>query len=258
MERLFFDISGYLYNEPMMLLQQELREPAMYNSIIRAVAAGANRNSEISAKVGAESSTVNKYLRTLMDLHIIKKWYPFGDNPETSKKAIYRLSDNCYLFWYRFVFPSKPEIESGNGDVMAQRVLQGEQLSDFFGKPAFEEICLQFLRRMNRAGRLPFLGTSFGTWWGNDSREQKQADIDVIMADRENRVILLGECKWRNAVPEMSVIQKSIKRDYLMPEYKEFYHCFFSKTPYSTQAEELEKQGKILLFDVESLFQEGL
>ena len=94
MERLFFDISGYLYNEPVMLLQQELREPAMYNSIIRAIASGANRNSEIAARVGETGSTVNKYIRTLMDLHIITKTHPFGEDPETSKKAIYRLADN--------------------------------------------------------------------------------------------------------------------------------------------------------------------
>ena len=254
MERLFFDISGYLYNEPMMLLQQELREPAMYNSIIRAIASGANRNSEIAARVGETGSTVNKYIRTLMDLHIITKTHPFGEDPETSKKAIYRLADNCYLFWYRFVFPVRQEIESGSGDIVAKRILQGEQMSDFFGKPAFEDISLQFLRRMNRTGKLPFTGTSFGTWWGNDSREKKQADIDVIMADRENRTILLGECKWRNASPELSVLREIAQKDYLMPAYKEFYHCVFSKIPYSVQAKELGKQENILLFDVNSLY----
>ena len=256
MERLFFDISGYLYNEPMMLLQQELREPAMYNSIIRALASGASRNSEISAKVGETSSTVNKYLRTLMDLHIITKIYPFGDDPETSKKAIYRLADNCYLFWYRFVFPVRQEIERGSGDIVAKRILQSEQMSDFFGKPAFEDISLQFLRRMNRAGKLPFIGTSFGTWWGNDSREKKQADIDVIMADRESKTILIGECKWRNASPELSVLQKVMEKDYLMPQYKKIYHCFFSKAPYSEQAKELERKEGILLFDVDRFFQD--
>lgn len=258
MERLFFNISGYLYNEPMMLLQQELREPAMYNSIIRAIASGANRNNEISSRVGEMSSTVNKYLRTLMDLHIVTKIYPFGEDPETSKKAIYRLADNCYLFWYRFVFPVRQEIESGNGDIVAHRILQGEQMSDFFGKPAFEEISLQFLRRMNRAGKLPFMGTSFGTWWGNDAREKKQADIDTIMADRENKTILVGECKWRNASPELSTIQKVMEKDYLMPEYKQFYHCFFSKTAYSEQAKAFEREENILLYDVDSFFQEGL
>lgn len=55
-KRLYFDIAGYLYNEPMMLLRQELREPAMYNSIIGAIAGGASRINEIATKLGDDSS----------------------------------------------------------------------------------------------------------------------------------------------------------------------------------------------------------
>ena len=78
----------------------------------------------------------------------------------------------------------------------------------------------------------------------------------MIMADRETKTILLGECKWRNASPELSVLRKVVEKDYLMPAYKDFYHCFFSKTPYSEQAKALGKQENILLFDVNSLFAE--
>ncbi len=258
MERLYFDIAGYLYNEPMMLFHQELREPAMYNSIVSSIAAGATRISEIANRIGEENSKVSKYLKTLIELHIVQKQYPFGDDPETSRKSIYQLSDNCYLFWYRFIFPARPEIESGNGDVIAQRVLFGEQLSAFLGKPAFETICLQFLRRMNKAGRLPFTGTSFGTWWGNDPRAKRQNDIDVIMADRENRQILLGECKWRNEPPDLAAIQQALEKDHLMPAYRQFYHCFFSKAPFGKNAGRLQEEGNIMLFDLEALFTEGL
>ena len=38
----FFDRSGYLYEEPGNLLKQELREPAIYNAIIKAIAEGAS------------------------------------------------------------------------------------------------------------------------------------------------------------------------------------------------------------------------
>ena len=39
----FFDRSSYLYEEPGNLLKQELREPAIYNAIIKAIAEGASR-----------------------------------------------------------------------------------------------------------------------------------------------------------------------------------------------------------------------
>lgn len=256
-QRLYFDISGYLYNEPAMLLQQELREPAMYNSIVSAIAAGATRISEIASRIGEETSKVSKYLKTLIDLHIVAKQYPFGEDPASSRKSVYQLADNCYQFWYRFVFPARPEIESGNGDIIAQRVLSSDQFPAFLGKPAFEEICLQFLRRMSRAGRLPFTGTSFGTWWGNDPIEKRQNDIDVIMADRGTKQLLMGECKWRNETPDLATLRQSMK-DYLMPEFQQFYHCFFSKVPFAEAAQHLQKHEGLLLYDLDALFADGL
>jgi AAA+ ATPase superfamily predicted ATPase len=96
---LYFDISGYLYDEPTMLLKQELREPAMYNSIIAAIAGGASRLNEIATKIGEERSKTIKYLDTLIHLNILHKEHPFGHDPSKSKKGIYKISDNCYGFW---------------------------------------------------------------------------------------------------------------------------------------------------------------
>jgi len=130
-KRLYFGISGYLYNEPMMLLQQELREPAMYNSIVASIAGGAVRLNEIATKINEKSTKVNKYLQTLVNLHIIQKIYPIGENPQSSRKGIYRVADNCYDFWYRFVFPNIPEIETGSGDLVADSEVFGEKLSAY-------------------------------------------------------------------------------------------------------------------------------
>lgn len=43
----FFDRSSYLYEEPGNLLKQKLREPAIYNAIIKAIAEGASRMNDI-------------------------------------------------------------------------------------------------------------------------------------------------------------------------------------------------------------------
>ena len=45
-----FDRSGYLYEEPANLLKQELREPAIYNAIIKAIAEGSSRAADICGK----------------------------------------------------------------------------------------------------------------------------------------------------------------------------------------------------------------
>ena len=50
-----FYCSSYLYEEPGNLLKQELREPAIYNAIIKAIAEGASRMNDIKMKVGEEN-----------------------------------------------------------------------------------------------------------------------------------------------------------------------------------------------------------
>ena len=229
-KRLFFDISGYLYNEPMMLLQQELREPAIYNSIITAVAGGAARLNEIATKIHEESTKVAKYLQTLVDLQIIQRLYPFGENPQNSRRGIYQIADNCYSFWYRFVFPNKPEIESGSGHIVADALLQGEGFPTYMGKPPFETICRQYLQRANISHKLPFVATSFGAWWGNDPKTKTQTDFDAIAANRQTGQILLCECKWRGEVSLAAIAHKLMDKEHLLPAYRERYFYVFSKT----------------------------
>ena len=228
-KRLFFEISGYLYNESMMLLQQELREPAMYNSIIAAIAGGSSRLNEIATKIGEDSPKVNKYLQTLVNLQIVQKIYPFGDNPQNSRKGIYRIEDNYYNFWYRFVFPNRPEIESGSGDFVFETV-SGEGLSTYIGKPPFETVCLQYLQRANRNKTLPFTATSFGSWWGSDPEEKRQTDFDVIAANRSEKQIILGECKWKSDTNIEAEANKLKNKNHLLAEYKERHYYMFTKT----------------------------
>lgn len=253
-KRLYFDISGYLYNEPMMLLQQELREPAMYNSVISAVAAGASRLNEIATKINEDRSKVNKYLQVLVNLQVLKKVYPFGEDTAASRKGIYRIAENCYNFWYKFVFAYRSEIESGNGELIAETEVFGEQLNSFVGKPAFEEICLQYLIRKNVQKELPFSATQFGTWWGNDPQEKCQTDFDVVMANRKSKQIILGECKWRNSTAQVADILKLKSKTYLLPEYADRYYFYFSKTAFSAAARKLEDK-RLSLIHVDKLFE---
>lgn len=253
-KRLFFDISGYLYNEPIMLLQQELREPAMYNSIVSAIASGASRLNEIATRINEDSPKVNKYLQTLVNLQIVQKIYPFGENTQNSRKGIYRIADNCYDFWYSFVFQYKPEIESGNGDIVADHEVFGEKLSSYIGKPPFETICLQYLQRINRSRKLPFTATSFGSWWGTDPKEKRQSDFDVVAANRTEKKIILGECKWKNSINDVSEIQKLVSKNYLLSEYTERYYYLFSKVPFTVKPSQLEEQN-IVLVTADMLFE---
>ena len=256
LKRLFFRSSGYLYSEPFMLLQQELREPAVYNSIISSVAAGATRLNDIILKIGEEKTKTFRYLKVLVDMKILERITPFGEDARRSRKSIYQVSDFCYRFWYRFVFNSQAEIDAGIGGLLAEKTVLGEALSAFIGKPAFEQICLQYMMRLNREQKLPFLATSFGKWWGTDSVRREETDLDLVMGNPAEKKLIVGECKWRKEAASKADIENWMGKDYLLPGFRDRYYVYFSKGGYTKAAEELAKQNaRLKLLKTEDLFQ---
>ena len=254
-KELFFQTQGYLYGEPVMLLQQELREPALYNSIIAAIATGASRLNDISTKIGEDTSKTIKYINTLMGLKILRKEYPFGDNPERSRKSVYKIWDNCYRFWYRYVFLHKTVIEAGSGSDIADHFVF-PSLSSFIGKPAFEEICRQYVIRQNKLKTLPFLASDIGIWWGSDSRKKTNADFDVVADNRLEKKILLCECKWKTSLIDVMEVKKLMSKTYLMPDYDNYHFMFFSKSSYSAESKRLEHESdNLTLVTLDMLFE---
>ena len=252
---LYFEPQGYLFNEPAMLLQQELREPAMYNSIISAIATGASRLNDISAKIAEDTAKTCKYIKTLLDLRILRKEIPFGENPERSRKALYQIADNCYRFWYKYVFFNRIGVETGIGRRIAENAVFPE-ISAFIGKPVFEDVCRQYLIRKNKETALPFLVTNIGAWWGTDMQARQPADIDLAADNKQQSKVLLCECKWRNEATDADEILKLLKKADLLPGYSTYHFMFFSKAPFTQAALELASaQDNLHFITLDMLFE---
>lgn len=88
---------GFLWAEAFQenLLKQEVREPALYNAIITAIATGASRLSEISTKVGEGTGVCSTYLKNLIGLGLVQKETPYGE--KNSRKSIYRIDEKVDL-----------------------------------------------------------------------------------------------------------------------------------------------------------------
>ena len=250
---LFFETSGLLYEEPLMLLRQELREPSLYNSILYAVASGATSPKGIAERAGVESGTTSRYLKTLEDLGLISRMVPFGENPARSKRSIYRLKDPFFAYWYRFVGPNIGAIEAGAGRAVAEKRAVGEALAAYEGY-AFERVCRQWLQRANQNDALPFLATEFGSWWGTNPAKREQTDIDVIAADRQEKKILLGECKWRESVNETEALKNLEERVGLVKGYEDCWLYLFTKNPVTKGTARKGEEGVCRFMDAEGLF----
>lgn len=248
-KELFLNPSSPLFEEPLNLLKQELREPALYNSIITAIAEGYTRISEIAQKTGESTSACSAAMKNLISLEIINREIPYGDN--SSKKAIYSIADNMYRFWYRFVSLNTSLIAMGGSEIVYQRI------SPFFNEYVggiFEDICKQYLWRLLLKGKTPITFANLGRWWGNDPGLKKQAEID-IMAEQDKSTALFCECKWRNEPIDKDVLELLEHRGTLF-RYTHNHYMLFSKSSFTEKCRELAKENSnITLVDFNEILQ---
>jgi len=237
----FLNPISFLYEEPINLLKQEVREPAIYTAIITAIAKGASRMSEISNQINENTNVCSAYIKTLMNLGIIQKETPYGE--KASHKAIYSIEDNMFRFWYRFVLENNSIIARGATDLVYKRI--EPKLSDYMGK-SFEDICKQYLWKQLLTNKCPVEFTSLGRWWGNDPIEKCQTEID-IMGEQDKNTALFAECKWTNEKVNQSVLETLVKRSKLF-SYKYIHLYLFSKSGFTQGCiDQANKMGNVTL-----------
>ena len=243
-----FERSSYLYEEPENLLKQELREPALYNSIITAIAGGSSRVNEIVTKTGIESGPCTKYLKVLMDLGIVKKETPI--NEKVGKKTIYQIADNFFRFWYRFVPANISAIQSGRIQRTYNQVIK-TQLSDYMGL-VFEQMCREYL--LYYAEELPFEPVEIGQWWGTDPLKKKQIQIDVAATSAAENEFIVGSCKFKNE--KIGVDELELLKEYaeVFSRGKKCYYYIFSKSGFTDGLLECAEKENVKLLTLEELY----
>lgn len=226
------ETGSFLKDEPQLLLRMELREPSVYNSVFEAIASGSSKQNEISQKIHEDSAKCNKYISILRSIRLLDRITPCGEE-ESSRKSIYKITDNYFAFWYRYIFANKTYYELlGSTDAAAD--IAGD-LSNYMGA-IFETICLQYLYRLARTRKLPFIPRHIGRWWGNNPKLRQQDDIDILALDNNHHPekAIFCECKFRNELFGMSEYNKFMDgHRQLFPEPQERYYYIFSKSGFT-------------------------
>ncbi len=175
----------FLYQDTLFVLQQELNEPRIYYSLIKAIASGATTLGEIMNGTGLDKGVVSKYAGVLQQLHLIQRQVPITEkHAEKSRKGIYVLADNYFKFWFKFVFEYAQFIEQQKQEALLQQKII-PQLPAFIGK-AYEEIALAWMQRQKA-----FHNFLVGRWW------DKEEEIDIVGVPLQGETMLFGEVKWK-------------------------------------------------------------
>ena len=238
--------SSSIFEEPNNLLKQEVREPAIYNAVITAIATGCSKMNEISNKIDEDTSVCATYIKNLITLGIVKKESPYGE--KSSRKTIYSIEDNMFRFWYRFVPENTSIISRGATDLAYSRI--APQLNAYMGG-VFEEICKQYLWRLLLSGKCPVNFSDLGRWWGTNPKTRIQEEIDIMGTDKDSA--LFGECKWTNEKLDLGVLEKLIERSELF-SYKKNHFFLFAKTGFTKGCmDRATEMGNVTLVTYENM-----
>ena len=255
-----------LYSEVEFLLRQELRETPLYNSIIEAVALGNTKLNDISVKSLVEdTSKTSVYLKNLIELEIIKREFSVDDGMKeraNTNRGLYRLTDNFFRFWYAFVFTNYSELEIGDADGVFEYAIK-PNLHEF-ASFAFEDICREYIRKMQRTGKLPFRYQRMGRWWGRttvrrkDKTEVQETEIDLLAVSQKADQYLVGECKFKGRPFSLTEYLGTSAKLSQQKEKAEFFYYLFSESDFDDNlTAEAEKDDHLTLVGLEDVVNGG-
>lgn len=101
-------------------------------------------------------------------------------------------------------------------------------------------------------GECPVEFSSLGRWWGNDPKEKRQAEIDIL-AEQDKNTALFGECKWTNEKVDLGVLETLVKRSELF-SYKNVHYYLFTKIGFTKGcADRANEMGNVTLVRYEDI-----
>ena len=239
-KRNLFNPDGFLFREPKLLLEEELREPATHHQILEAISLGHTRVTDIANYSYMEAKDVVPYITMLIDLGFVRKERSVLSKKR--KRGLYRIRDNLFRFWFRFVSPHFAEIESWT----KEGAVEGfeEHFNHYLGE-VFEDICRQYL--------LADVGYStIGSWW------HKEDEIDIVALSQNGNNILFGECKWTEKkvdLPILKMLKEKAKKVKWKNEERVENFAIFSKKGFTDRLIQASSDdNRIALYSIDDMY----
>lgn len=206
--------NGALYEEPIKLFQDDVKDVVKISTIMSYIGLGANRLSEIAARCNEPATNLSRPLKKLIDLGFLEKDIPFGMDEKNTKKSLYKIADPFMAFYYQFVVPNRSFIELGRRLPIEQSL--NAHFSEYVSMQ-WEKLC----RDAVTGNRID--GAIYGEakrWWGsvpNEKKQPEQLEFDVVAESLDKKHLLVGECKWTSPKNAAQLTAELLRKAKLLP-----------------------------------------
>lgn len=237
-----------LFREGEEVLRTEFHQETLYASILRAVAAGEGRPSDIARAVGRHSADeIFDHLRRLQELRFLQREAPVTDwaRPR-SQRARYRLADPYLRFWFRFISPFQAPIQLGQAAAVWRNEI-APALDEFVARTTWEAVCEQALWRRVATDTLTTPLMQLGRWWDNED------EIDLVGLWHD-RATLVGECKWTNAPVGLGELTRLQQKAHKLPLAEAPQWVLCSRSGFTPELQARTAGGDLLLLTPADLY----
>ena len=198
-----------LENEVSMYLNSEIAKITNANEVFEALAKGFSRYKDILDQSNVSSGpTLVDVLDKLIRMDVVKKEVPINDE-SNKKKAGYYISDNLSLFYYKYIFRNISRMNIMDVEVFYSKYIE-EDFENQYVPKRFEEICKQYLIRLNKAGRLEEIFEKIGKYYYDDPVNKKNGEFDVVTLDDKGYIFY--EAKFRKDPLSEQMVNEEIEQ----------------------------------------------
>ena len=199
--------SGVLHEEGARVLRDE-DAALLERAVCQAIGRGARRPSELSGRLGVQSTTLSKPLRHLVELGLVRREAPYdlakGRPHEATRSSLYALADPFLAMWYRCVHPylSGLEVRAPAAERHAWEAWEHHVAA------VWEELVRRHWHRMAMDG---LEWEAAGRYW--EGRKDTGMEWDAVSVSSDRGQVMLGECKWRKKVSrrDLSRLVREVK-----------------------------------------------
>lgn len=190
--RHILDRKAFLYGEGQRIVEEELREMSVYNTILAAIASGRRKLNDLYLHTEFSRAKISVYLKNLMELELVEKVFSYDtEGKANTQKGVYRISNHFVHFYFTYLYPNLGSLERMDGEAFYREYIA--PTLNLYVANYFSLVCKQRFERWNKQGKLPFRVEKTGEWVG------KFGTIDIVAQNEEGKTIL-GVCNWEKPV----------------------------------------------------------
>jgi hypothetical protein len=235
-----------LENEVSMYLNSEISRITNANEVFEALAKGYSRYKDILDQSHVSSGpALIDVLDKLIRMNVVKKEAPIND-ANNKKKAGYYICDNLSLFYYKYIFRNASRMNIMNTDIFYDKYIENDFETQYVPH-IFEEVCKQYLIRLNKAGILDEPFDSIGKYYYNDPKNKQNGEFDIVTHDDKGYIFY--EAKFRKEPLDEKSIEIEIEQVRKTP-LQCYKYGFFSKSGFN-----FSKKEDVILIELEELYQ---